>query len=59
MKGFQKREIENGVSEIVQSLKDYGIDPDEGMVTDSEEKGNYGPYKQSQRKVLSWDCNFQ
>lgn len=48
----QKREIENGVSEIVQSLKDYGIDPDEGMVTDSEEKGNYGPYKQSQRKEI-------
>lgn len=48
----QKREIENGVSEIVQSLKDYGIEPDEGMVTDSEEKGNYGPYKQSQRKEI-------
>lgn len=48
----QKREIENGVSEIVQSLKDYGIDSDEGMVTDSEEKGNYGPYKQSQRKEI-------
>ena len=48
----QKREIENGVSEIVQSLKDYGIEPDEGMVTDSEEKGKYGPYKQSQRKEI-------
>ena len=48
----QKREIENGVTEIVQSLKDYGIEPDEGMVTDCEEKGKYGPYKQSQRKEI-------
>ena len=48
----QKREIENGVKEIVQSLKDYGIEPEEGMTTESEEKGNYGPYKQSQRKEI-------
>ena len=48
----QKREIENGVTEIVQSLKDYGIKAHEGMVTNSEEEGNYGPYKQSQRKEI-------
>ena len=48
----QKREIENGVSEIVSSLKDFGMEADEGMLTDTEEKGNYGPYKQSLRKYL-------
>jgi glutamyl-tRNA synthetase len=48
----QKREIENGVSEIVSSLKDFGMEADEGMLTDTEEKGNYGPYKQSLRKEI-------
>ncbi|MEI3410499.1 MAG: glutamate--tRNA ligase [Clostridia bacterium] len=48
----QKREIENGVSEIVSSLKDFGMEADEGMLTDIEEKGNYGPYKQSLRKEI-------
>ena len=48
----QKREVENGVTEIVQSLKDFGLEADEGMTSESEEKGNYGPYKQSQRKEI-------
>ena len=48
----QKREVENGVTDIVKSLKDFGIEPDEGMISDTEGKGNYGPYKQSQRKEI-------
>ena len=48
----QKREIENGVTEIVQSLKDFGLEADEGMFSENEEKGSYGPYKQSQRKEI-------
>ena len=48
----QKREIEGGVAEITNSLKDFGIIPDEGMVDDINEKGKYGPYKQSQRKDI-------
>ena len=48
----QKREIENGTAQIVNSLKDFGINPDEGMVGENEEKGNYGPYKQSERKEI-------
>ena len=43
----QKREIENGVTDIVNSLKDFDMAPDEGMISDTEEIGNYGPYKQS------------
>ena len=45
----QKREIENGVSGIIESLKNFNIEYDEGMISETEEKGNYGPYKQSQR----------
>ena len=48
----QKREIENGTGQIVSSLQDFGIEPDEGMISENEEKGNYGPYKQSQRKDI-------
>lgn len=48
----QKREVENGVSEIVNSLADFDMNPDEGMISETEEKGNYGPYKQSQRKEI-------
>ena len=48
----QKREIENGVTGIVDSLKDFDMAPDEGMITDKEEIGNYGPYKQSLRKEI-------
>lgn len=48
----QKREIENGVIQIVESLKDFGIIPDEGMIGEKEEIGNYGPYKQSARKEI-------
>lgn len=48
----QKREIENGVEQIVNSLNDFGIIPDEGMIGENEEKGNYGPYKQSERKEI-------
>ena len=48
----QKREIENGVTGIVNSLKDFDMLPDEGMISDTEEIGNYGPYKQSLRKDI-------
>ncbi len=48
----QKREVENGVTDIVNSLKDFGLEPDEGMISETEEKGNYGPYRQSKRKEI-------
>ena len=48
----QKREVENGVTGIVNSLKDFDMAPDEGMITDTKEIGNYGPYKQSLRKDI-------
>ena len=48
----QKREVENAVTGIVNALKDYDIECDEGMISDTESKGNYGPYKQSERKEI-------
>ena len=48
----QKREIENGISQIVDSLNEFGIIPDEGMISETKSKGNYGPYKQSERKDI-------
>ena len=48
----QKREIENGVNQIVDGLKAFDIVPDEGVISETEEKGDYGPYKQSKRKEI-------
>ena len=48
----QKREIKDGTAQIVNGLADFGIVPDEGMISETESKGNYGPYKQSQRKEI-------
>ena len=48
----QKREVENAIKDIVTSLKDFGLEPDEGMISETESKGNYGPYKQSERKEI-------
>ncbi len=48
----QKREIENGVAQIVDGLKAFDIVPNEGVISENEEIGNYGPYKQSERKDI-------
>lgn len=48
----QKREIENGASVIINSLDDFDVQFDEGPLLNHEEKGNYGPYIQSERKDI-------
>ena len=48
----KKREVENGVSLIVKGLNDFGIEIDEGMLSETEEKGAYGPYTQSKRTPI-------
>lgn len=45
----KKREVEGGVSAIVDGLNYFGITTDEGVCGESEEKGAYGPYTQSKR----------
>lgn len=45
----KKREIEDGVSAIINGFDSFGIGFDEGVTGFNEEKGEYGPYTQSQR----------
>ena len=48
----QKRQVENGVKGIVDDLKNFQIEIDEGMLTEEDEKGAYGTYTQSKRKEI-------
>ena len=48
----KKREIENGVTGIINDLANYGITIDEGRINETEEIGSYGPYIQSSRKEI-------
>lgn len=45
----KKREIEDGVSGILEGLRAFGITPDEGVTGFDSETGAYGPYTQSKR----------
>jgi len=45
----QKRQVENGIVNIINDLNNYGITFDEGPINETEEKGEYGPYIQSKR----------
>lgn len=47
-----KRTIENGVSKIINGLKEFDINFDEGPISETEESGNYGPYIQSNRREI-------
>ena len=44
-----KRSVENGIEGIINDLKTFNIEIDEGAISDNEEIGNYGPYIQSKR----------
>lgn len=48
----QKRKVEGAVEVMLQGLKTYGITADEGVMPDGSQKGDYGPYIQSQRKEI-------
>lgn len=48
----KKREVENAVMNMVSGLNVFGITPDEGAISDSEESGAYGPYTQSKRNHI-------
>ncbi len=48
-----KREVENGIQGIIDGLKIFDVEFDEGPIGDNgEEIGMYGPYIQSQRKDI-------
>lgn len=48
----KKREVEDGVTGIVQGLRDFGVEPDEGIMGFDSESGEYGPYQQSKRREI-------
>ena len=48
----KKREVEGGIEDIIDGLNRFGITIDEGFVSGSEQKGVYGPYKQSERAEI-------
>ena len=48
----QKREVENGIEGIVEDLRNFKIEIDEGALSREESIGNYGPYIQSERKEI-------
>jgi len=47
-----KRSVENGVQGIIDDLNNFEIKIDEGVVSDTEQIGTYGPYIQSERKEI-------
>lgn len=47
-----KREVEGTTGLIINAFKKFNMYFDEGPVSDSEEKGEYGPYFQSERKDI-------
>lgn len=48
----QSRILENGVTEIINTLNNFDIKFDEGPCNEIEDFGNYGPYRQSDRKEI-------
>jgi len=48
----QKRSVENGIQGIIDDLANFDITIDEGVVSENEEKGAYGPYIQTKRKEI-------
>ena len=48
----KKREVEGGIEDIIDGLNRFGITIDEGFVSGKEQKGDFGPYQQSQRAEI-------
>lgn len=48
----QKRKVEGAIEVMLDGLKAFDVVADEGVVGENEEKGDYGPYYQSQRKPI-------
>lgn len=47
----QKREVEGAVDVVINTLRYFGVEFDEGALSDGE-KGEYGPYRQRQRAQI-------
>ena len=47
-----KREVVGAADIFVPALTGFGVAPDEGFISETQEKGEYGPYRQSRRKEI-------
>lgn len=45
----QKREVEGAIEDTIATMHNFGLDFNEGMTGENSSKGEYGPYKQSER----------
>lgn len=52
----KKREVEGSSENLTSQLNIFGITPDEGVISQTEEKGIYGPYFQSKREKIYKIC---
>ena len=48
----QKREVEGAIEDTIATMYNFGMEFDEGMTGEDSSKGNYGPYKQSERAEI-------
>jgi len=48
----KKREVDDGVTKILEGLLGFGVKIDEGFVDFDKQEGSYGPYMQSQRAEI-------
>ncbi|NLO48495.1 MAG: glutamate--tRNA ligase [Clostridiales bacterium] len=48
----RKRTVPNGIELIIEDLKKFGVEFDEGPIDLTGEKGEYGPYIQTRRKEI-------
>ena len=48
----QKRSVENGIQGIINDLKNFDIKINEGVISETEQIGEYGPYIQTERKEI-------
>ncbi|MEG0872922.1 MAG: glutamate--tRNA ligase [Clostridia bacterium] len=52
----KKREVSGSVEVFTQQLRKFGLTPDEGVISEQEEIGEYGPYTQSKRGDIYRAC---
>ncbi len=48
----EKREVKGAADIMYPCLKDFGVEPSEGYISSELQIGDYGPYKQSERKEI-------
>ncbi|MEW8993679.1 glutamate--tRNA ligase [Clostridium sp.] len=48
----QKREVDGAIEDTINTMHKFGLDFTEGMTGDNTSKGEYGPYRQSEREEI-------